>query len=102
MIEKTGIEGRIVDDNFRAVDKRQKLRGYIAETRLVAQKRLGDPVHFRGGGVNFTVRLQILVLMVAGQAPVDDFHAPDFNDPVPVLWLQARGFGIEHNLTRCH
>jgi hypothetical protein len=50
-----------------------------------------------GAFVTVAIRLQVNVKVAPGQAPTDQFHTADLNDPVTVGHRHAGGFGIEYN-----
>jgi hypothetical protein len=99
MVDESDIERRIMYDEFGTTYKRQKFLGDIGKTRLVSQKLVGYPVHFPGAGIDLAIRLEVLMVGVAGDPPVHKFNTTDFNDPVPVGWLQTRGLGIQYDLS---
>ena len=46
----------------------------------------------------FAPRVEIKVQVVAGQLAVDQLHTPDFDDPIPLVGVQAGGFRIQEQL----
>ena len=48
---------------------------------------------------DFTIGLDILVIMILGNTPIDDFNTADFDNAMPLGGLQAGGFGVEYDLT---
>ena len=99
MVYEPDVERRIMDNEFGAADKQQELVGDIGETRLVSQELIGYPMHFRGAGIDFPVRLNILVIGVAGDASIHQLDAADFDDTVPLGRVKPRGFGIKDDLS---
>ena len=47
--------------------------------------------------INASLRVYVLVVMLAGQPPVDDLHRTNFDNAVAGLGLQTGGFGIKNN-----
>jgi hypothetical protein len=99
MVDETHIEGGIVDDEFSTLDVIEKIRGQIGEAWLVGEKFVADAMHLHGAGIDYTVRLQVLVIMTAGQSPAHQFHATDLDDAVTLGRRQAGGFRIQYDLS---
>jgi hypothetical protein len=98
VVDKSYIEGRIVNDQFGTRDEMQKILHNVRKAGLVRQKFIGDPMHLHGTLIDGTIRLQVLVKAVPGVPPVEQFHATDLDDPVPLRRFQAGGFSVEYDL----
>jgi hypothetical protein len=68
------------------------------ELRLVAQEFVADAVDLERVLVRVALRVQVEVLVVAGQLAGHQFHAADLDDAVAGFGRQARGFGVEDDL----
>ena len=71
----------------------------LLKQRLVSQEFAGDTVHFDRALVNFTPRIDVLVIVIAREAPVHQFHTADFDDAVTLGGLQSGSLGIEYDLS---
>src|SRR5690606_31045236 len=98
MVDEPDIKRRVMDNQFRSADKRQEIMHNVGKSWFVGQKFGSNTMNLDGTRVDFTVRLEILVIVISGQAPIDNFHTTDFNNPVALLRLQTGRFSIQHNL----
>ncbi len=55
-------------------------------------------MYLDSAGIDFPIRVQINMEMIARQAPVNQFHAADFDNLMAFPGIDAGGFGIEHHL----
>ena len=99
VVEKRDIERRVVDDEFGAAHVFDEFGGDFAELRLVAQELGGQPVHLQRAFLALAFRIDVAVEMVAGQPPVDEFDAGDFDDAVAERRVEAGGFSVENDLS---
>ena len=99
MLEKAQIEWRIVDDELGAFDIAQKGIGDFGKTRLVGEKGVGDAMHRRRTGIDLAIRLDVLMKVIAREPTVDQLDTADLDDPMPLLGIETRGFGIQDDLT---
>src|SRR5690606_6065685 len=97
-IEEADVEGGVVDDQLGALDEGEELVGDLGEARLVGQELQGQPGHFLRARLELAVRVQVGVEGAPGRAPLQQFHAADFDHPVALLPFQAGGFGVEDDL----
>src|SRR5699024_6187733 len=96
--EKTQVEWRIVDDQFGIAQiVAQRIR-YFVEPGFVGQLVEGNTVDLGGTGVDFPLRMNVQMQVIARDAPVAYFNATDFDDSMSLLRFQTRGLGIQHNL----
>ena len=99
MVQEANVEGSVVNHQLGARHESQKVLHDVIEARLVGQEFVGDAVHLDRAGIDLPVGLQILMVVIAGEAAVDQLHAADFDDAVPLGGLQAGGFSIEDDLS---
>jgi hypothetical protein len=78
-IDKAHIKGCVMDYQLGASHKLDKLRCNLAKSRLAREKLLRDAVHFQGASVDVPLRLDVLVIVAAGYAPVDELNASNFD-----------------------
>ena len=96
--QETQVERCVVDDQLRAANKLDEIRGDVLEQGLVGEEFIGDAVYFYGALVDFPPGVDVLVEMVAGKTAVFQLHTAYFDDTVPLGDFQAGGFGIQHDL----
>ena len=101
-IDKAHIKGRVMDYQLGASHKLHKLRCNLAKSRFASQKLLRDAVHFKSACVNVPLWLNVLVIVAAGYAPVDELNASNLDNAMTLVNLQSRGFCVEHYLTPIH
>lgn len=99
MIQKADIKRRIMDHQFGATHERQEVLSNIDETRFIAQKFARDAMHFYRTGIDFAVRLQILMKVISAQPAIDQFDATNFNDAMTVGGFEPGGFCVKNNLS---
>ena len=97
-VQKTDVESGVVDDQFGAAHKVEKLDRNVGEARFVDEKLAADPVHRQSTGVDIPFRVQVAVEMPVGQTPIEHLDTGDLDDAVSELVLQAGGFSIEKDL----
>jgi hypothetical protein len=99
MVDETDVKWRVMDDEFRTPDKLQEISRDVGKAWFVGQKLVAYPMHFPGACIDIAVRLDVLMVGVAGDPPVHQFDTADFNNPVTVGWFQTRGLGIKYDLS---
>ena len=99
VIDKTHIEGRVVDDQLRVLDEREELLGHVLEAWFVGEVFVGDAVNRNRAFVDLAIRLQVDMEMPAGQTSPHQLHAADLDDAMAVGDRHAGGFGIQHDTT---
>ncbi len=99
MIEKSHVEGGVMNDELGAPDESEKLLGDVAEPWLVAQEVVGDAMNIEGALFHVTIGPQVAMKIVAGGPPLHQFDAADLDDAMALAGLQASGFSIEDDLT---
>jgi len=57
-------------------------------------------MHGGGAGVDLALGVQVFVEMLARGAAVYYLHAADLDDAVAAFGLEARGFGVEYDLSQ--
>jgi hypothetical protein len=98
-IDKTDVKGRVVDDQLGIPDISQKLIGDCCKCRFIAQVFVGYTVYLLSAGIDFSFRIKILVIVLAGKTPINEFYTAYLNDAVVLRPLETSGFCIEHNLS---
>jgi hypothetical protein len=97
-IEEGNVEGRVVDNQFRVADKFQQRGVHVQKGGLARQSVACQTVHLNRAFIDFAFRIQVLVKRPAGQPPIEDLHAADFNDAMVLLNLETGGFRIKNDL----
>ena len=91
-----------MDYQLGASHKLDKLRCNLAKRRFARQKLLSNAMHFQSADVDVPLRLDVLVIVAAGYAPVDELNASNLDNAMTLVDLQPRGFCVEHYLTSIH
>ncbi|CDH45148.1 hypothetical protein BN874_210028 [Candidatus Contendobacter odensis Run_B_J11] len=102
MVEEVQVECCIVDNQFGIADEVEELIRDVGKARLMGEKFAGNAVNPLRLFVNSAIRLQVDMEVLAGQPPVYQFDAADFDDPVPLGGIKAGGFGVEDDLAFGH
>ena len=55
-------------------------------------------MHLDGGVVDFALRVDVAMEVLAGDPPVDDFHGADFQHAMAAGRLKARGLRVQNHL----
>jgi hypothetical protein len=97
-VQEAHIEGRVMDDHLASFDEGQEVVCDVRKPRLVCEKFRGDPVHLHRGRVDLPVRLKVLVIAVSSEPAIDQLHAADLDDPVPLGRVEPGRFGVQHDL----
>jgi len=95
VVEEADVEGGVVRDHLAATQEFQQLGGLAGKQRLAHQHRIADAVHALRAPVHRTLWLQVGVELATGELAIDQFHRPDFDDPVAHAMGDAGGFGIQ-------
>jgi len=85
LVQETDVEGRVVDDEFRALEIGQQLVGDLRELGLVAQKLVADAVHLERVLVAVALRVDVVVQVVAGELACQQLDTADLDDAIAVL-----------------
>ncbi len=72
---------------------------HLREGRLLCQALARQTVHLQRAFFDIALGIQVLVEASAGQAPIEQLHATDFDDAVLLFDFKTRGFRIENDLT---
>ena len=97
-VQKTQVERRVVDDHLRALDEVAQFMGDLVELRFVTEELGGQAVYGQRALVRLAFRVDVAVVVIAGQLAIEDFNATDLDDAVAGAGVQACGFGIENYL----
>ena len=57
-------------DQFRAIDKLEKLSFYLVETRFVGKKMRTQTVYLESARIDFSIRIEIAVKMLTGKLAI--------------------------------
>ena len=98
-VEERHVERRVVNDEFGAAQEFEQLARDFREARLAREELRGQSVHLQGARVDLAIGAQVTVEHPARTSPVHDLDATDLDDAVALLGLEARGFGVEDDLT---
>ena len=101
VVEKTHVEGGIVDDQFGIAHEFQEFVSHVAEQRLVGQEFAGKTVHFQRAVLDVALGVDVNMVFASAQTSIDEFDRANFDDPVAFFRLQAGGFGVEDDLSHC-
>src|SRR3569832_2384201 len=74
MIDEADIEGRIVDDEFRAAYEGEKFLYHLGDARLVGQELAQKTKHHDHTKDEHTNKLEILLEAVLCEAAIDELH----------------------------
>ena len=99
VVEETDVEGRVVDDQLGTVDECEESIGDVREPWFVGEEFEGQAGDFLGAGLEFAIRVDVLLIGAAGGATFHQFHAADFDHAIALLPFEAGGFGIEDDLS---
>ena len=99
MVEKSHVEGGVVDDELGTTDVGEKLLGDIGEARLVAEEGIGDAVDIEGTLLHVAIGLQVAMEVIARRPPLHQFDAANLDDAMAIAGFQAGGFRIKDDLT---
>ncbi len=99
VVQKSDVERRVVDDQLGTPTIGEKILDNVAEARLVGKELLGDAMHLHGPCVDLAVRLQIAMEVAMGQTTLHQLDATNLDNAMALRGLQARGLGVEYDLT---
>jgi hypothetical protein len=72
---------------------------HLQKRRCTRQFLARQTMHLLRTQIDVSLRIEVPVKVSAGEPPIEQFHAADFNDPVLLFDFQTRGLRIEHDLT---
>jgi hypothetical protein len=99
VVYESDIKRRVMYHQLSALNITGKIVNDIFKMRFVRKELVGDTVDFDSSGIDFPIRLEILVEIVSCQFSTHHFHTTDFDDAVAILWFQASGFRIQYDLS---
>src|SRR5688572_25485523 len=94
-VEEGDVEGRVVDQELRALHELEELVGDVGEARLVGEVFRGHAVHLARGEVDRALGIQEAVELAPGRPALEELEAGELDDAVPLGGLEARGLGVE-------
>ena len=93
-VKKAQVKWRIVDYQLGTAHKFNEICSNPFKQRLVIEKLVGDAMDFYSALIYFPLGIDVLVVVVPGQAPVFKFYTPDFDDAMALRRLQASCFRV--------
>src|SRR5690606_27442074 len=99
VINKPNIKRGVVDHQFCITDKIQKLVGNPRKHRFIGQHFVADTVNLKSPGIDFTLGVDVLMVMATGEAAVKQLDTANFNNSMALRCLKTRCFSIQYNLT---
>jgi len=97
-VEKADVERRVVDDPLGATSELGELGGDVAKSRLALQILPGHAVDLGRAGVDLALGVEAEMERAPGRATVDDLQRGEFDDPVALLRIEPRRFGVDDDL----
>ena len=101
ILDKANIEISIVNDEFGVFDECEELVSDVGKSWCRLQVFVADAVDALGALFDVAIRVEEAVKLAARQTTIDEFNAADFDDAVALADGEARGFGVEYDLTHC-
>ena len=101
-VDKAHIKGRVVDHQLCTTHKFDKLLCDLTKDRFAGQKFLSYTVHFQRASIDIPFGLDVLMVVAAGDAPVDELNATNLDNAMTLIDFESRGFRVEHDLTPIH
>ena len=98
-VEEAQVELGVVNHQGIAGDEGQKVVHKIGEDRVAGQKFGAEPVDPERALRHVALRIDVSLKMDPRGNPVFQFQAGDFHDAVPAAGVEARGLGVEDDLT---
>src|SRR5471030_457880 len=94
MVQKTQIEGRVMNNDFGAGDVAAQVFDDLVELRLIAEKLGGQAVDIERALFRIALGIDVDMEVIPRQHAVVQFDATDFDDTVAQLGIEAGGFSI--------
>src|SRR5476649_2306539 len=94
MVQKTQIEGRVMNNDFGAGDVAAQVFDDLVELRLIAEKLGGQAVDIERALFRIALGIDVDMEVIPRQHAVVQFDATDFDDAVAQLGIEAGGFSI--------
>ncbi len=98
-IHEGDVERRVVDDQLGVGDELAQLGEDVGEARLAAEEFGRETVHLHGTRIDGPIRTQVTVELPARAPSVHQLDRADLDDAVTEFRLEARGFGVEDDLS---
>ena len=99
VVQETDVERRVVDDQFRPGQELEQFVDDLREARFVREELVADAVDFHRAVIDRPLGIDVLMEMPTARAPVNQFHAADFDDSMTIGGLQAGRLGVEDDLS---
>ena len=88
-----------MDHQRRVADKGEEFIRHGGKERFVGEEAVGEAVHPLRFDRHFPFRVQVEAQFVPGGEVIHQFDQADFHDAVTITGFEARGFGVENDLT---
>ena len=98
-VEKAHVEFRVVDNQRRLADEREKVINHLSKHRFVFQGVRGMAMHRDCVLRNVAFGIDELVEDPSRQDLVHDFDGADLKHTMTVGWIESCRFGIKHDFT---
>ena len=98
-IEESDIKRGIVNDQFTVADEINEPLGNIGKARLVPQGLVANAMHIKRAVIDLPPRVEILMKILPGPAPVYHLDTADLHDPVALPGFKPRGLGVQYDLS---
>ena len=96
IVEKTDVEGGVVDHQFGAANELDEVGDDLDELRLVGEKFVGQAVNLDRSLGNLAAGIDVGVETLPCQLASAQFDAADFDDAVAGAEIQPGCFGVEY------
>ena len=97
-VDEGHVKLRIVDDEFGALHKFEKVDGNFREPGFRFQPLQCQAVHFKRAVVDGSFRVDVAMEPVAGQMPVHDFYRANLHDAMSALGFESSRFRVQDYL----
>ena len=97
-VQKSEIEGRVMNDKLGALNELQQLLDHLSELGLTLELGERKAVDRRGALVDLALRVLIFMKLPPREATPHEFETADFDDAMPLADFEARSFGVENDL----
>src|ERR1700728_2149263 len=94
-VQKAEIKSRVVRDKLRVVEENEQLVRHFGEQRLVPAERDRQAANAARRFRHVAFRVEVTVEGPAGRKAIDELDAADFDQPIALERIEARGFSIE-------
>jgi hypothetical protein len=97
-IEEFDVELGVMDDQPTVADEFEELLDMRGERRMRRQELGREPVHRIGVLRHIALGIDVAMEDAAGRHVIDELDAADLDDAMPVIGIESRRLGVEHDL----